>query len=77
MRKTKAPSHREVLPSIPYKLTATSIDHPGIVHQICKVLTTKAPRHYVVRIVAMLTYSPARGERVEPRAARHPSTGLS
>jgi glycine cleavage system transcriptional repressor len=38
VRKTKAPSHREVLPSIPYKLTATSIDHPGIVHQICKVL---------------------------------------
>ncbi len=38
VRKTKAPSHREVLPSIPYKLTATSIDHPGIVHQICKTL---------------------------------------
>ncbi len=38
VRKTKAPSHREVLPSIPYKLTAISIDHPGIVHQICKVL---------------------------------------
>jgi len=37
-RKTKAPSHREVLPSIPYKLIVTSIDHPGIVHQICKVL---------------------------------------
>jgi glycine cleavage system transcriptional repressor len=38
VRKTKAPSHREVLPSIPYKLIATSIDHPGIIHQICKAL---------------------------------------
>jgi glycine cleavage system transcriptional repressor len=38
VRKTKAPSHREVLPSIPYKLIATSIDHPGIIHQICKSL---------------------------------------
>lgn len=42
VRKTKAPSHREVLPSIPYKLTATSIDHPGIVHQICKVLLNRS-----------------------------------
>jgi glycine cleavage system transcriptional repressor len=41
VRKTKAPSHREALPAIPYKLLATSLDHPGIVHQICKVLTTK------------------------------------
>ncbi len=38
VRKTKAPTHREVLPSIPYKLIATSLDHPGIVHQICKVM---------------------------------------
>jgi glycine cleavage system transcriptional repressor len=38
VRKTKAPSHREALPSIPYKLIATSIDHPGIIHQICKSL---------------------------------------
>jgi len=41
VRKTKAPSHREVLPSIPYKLIATTIDRPGIVHQICKVLYNK------------------------------------
>ena len=41
IRKTKAPSHRDVLPSIPYKLIATSIDHPGIVHKICKVLHQK------------------------------------
>ena len=38
VRKTKAPTHREVLPSIPYKLIAISIDRPGIIHQICKVL---------------------------------------
>ena len=38
VRETKAPTHREVMPSIPYKLIATSLDHPGIVHQICKVL---------------------------------------
>ncbi len=45
VRKTKAPSHREVLPSIPYKLIATSIDHPGIVHQICKVLHHEGHQH--------------------------------
>jgi len=38
VRKTKAPGHRDVLPSIPYRLVATSIDHPGIIHQICKAL---------------------------------------
>jgi glycine cleavage system transcriptional repressor len=41
VRKTKAPAHREVMPSIPYKLVATSLDHPGIVRQICKVLFGK------------------------------------
>ena len=41
VRRTKAPSHRDEKPSIPYKLVATSIDHPGIVHQICKVLKEK------------------------------------
>jgi len=38
VHKTKAPSHREVQPSIPYKLIAITLDRPGIVHQICKVL---------------------------------------
>ena len=38
VRKTKAPLQREVSPSIPYKLIATSIDRPGIIHQICKAL---------------------------------------
>ncbi|MDF1525031.1 MAG: ACT domain-containing protein [bacterium] len=41
IHKTKAPSHREVQPSIPYKLIAITLDRPGIVHQICKVLYTK------------------------------------
>jgi len=41
VRKTKAPTHREALPSIPYKLIATSIDHPGIIYQICKTLQQK------------------------------------
>ena len=41
VRKTKAPSHREVPPSIPYKLIATSIDHPGIIHQISKSLQSR------------------------------------
>jgi len=38
VRKTKAPGHRDILPSIPYRLLATSLDHPGIIHQICKSL---------------------------------------
>jgi len=41
VRKTKAPSHRDAMPSIPYKLIATSIDHPGIIHQICKSLQSR------------------------------------
>ncbi len=38
VRKTKAPSHRDVLPSIPYKLIATTVDRPGIINQICTAL---------------------------------------
>jgi len=41
VRKTKAPGHRDVAPSIPYKLIAISIDHPGIIHQICKALQSR------------------------------------
>ena len=41
IRKTKAPSHREAPPSIPYKLIAISIDHPGIIHQICRALQSR------------------------------------
>lgn len=38
VRKTKAPIEREFRPSIPYHLAATSVDHPGIIHRICKCL---------------------------------------
>jgi glycine cleavage system transcriptional repressor len=41
IRKTKAPLNIEVSPSIPYKLIATSIDRPGIIHQICKALHSR------------------------------------
>ncbi len=41
VRKTKAPAQRESVPSIPYKLIATSLDRPGIVHQIAKLMQTK------------------------------------
>ncbi|MCX7983086.1 MAG: ACT domain-containing protein [Syntrophales bacterium] len=41
IRKTKAPSHREMKPSIPYRLTATALDRPGIIHQICRILHDK------------------------------------
>jgi glycine cleavage system transcriptional repressor len=41
VRKTKAPLNREISPSIPYKLVATAIDRPGIIHQICKALHDK------------------------------------
>ena len=37
----KRPAIKDLLPSIPYKLIATSIDHPGIIHQICKSLQTR------------------------------------
>lgn len=38
VRKTKAPAHHETKPGIPYRLTATALDRPGIIHQICRVL---------------------------------------
>ena len=41
VRKTKAPSHREVLPCISYKLLVVSVDRPGIIHQICRALYEK------------------------------------
>jgi len=41
IRKTKAPSHREMKVSIPYRLNATCLDRPGIIHQLCRVLQNK------------------------------------
>ena len=38
IKPTIAPDKREVKPAIPQKLTATSIDHEGIVHEITHIL---------------------------------------
>lgn len=38
IKETIAPGQRRVAPSIPHKLHATSMDHPGIVHEITSVL---------------------------------------
>lgn len=62
VRKTKAPSHREALPSIPYKLVATSIDHPGIIHQLCKVLHQRGIN--IEDISTNVDHNPATGANV-------------
>jgi glycine cleavage system transcriptional repressor len=41
VRKTKAPGLTNVQPSVPYQLSATAFDHPGIVHLICKALSQR------------------------------------
>ena len=38
IKPTVAPGERPVKPSLPHRLTATSMDHPGIVHEITKLL---------------------------------------
>jgi len=38
IKSTVAPSERKIKPSIPHRLIATSMDHPGIVHEITRVL---------------------------------------
>ncbi|MGA2331758.1 MAG: ACT domain-containing protein [Syntrophales bacterium] len=62
IRKTKAPLHREVLPSIPYKLIAISIDRPGIIHQICKVLHERGIN--IEDISTNVDHDPATGANV-------------
>jgi glycine cleavage system transcriptional repressor len=62
VRKTKAPSHREAQPSIPYKLVATSIDHPGIIHQLCKVLHQRGIN--IEDISTNVDHNPATGANV-------------
>ena len=37
-RKTTAPNERKIKPSMPHRLTATSMDHPGIVNEITRIL---------------------------------------
>ena len=62
IRKTKAPSHRDVLPSIPYKLIATSIDRPGIIHQLCKALHQRGIN--IEEISTNVDHNPATGANV-------------
>ena len=62
VRKTKAPSDREALPSIPYRLVATSIDHPGIIHQLCKVLHQRGIN--IEEISTNVDHNPATGANV-------------
>ncbi|MBN1380958.1 MAG: ACT domain-containing protein [Deltaproteobacteria bacterium] len=62
VRKTKAPSHREVLPSIPYKLLAITADRPGIIHQICKVLFDKGIN--IDDIASNVDHNPVTGANV-------------
>lgn len=38
VKRTTAPGEREGAPSIEYRLHATSMDHPGIVHEITRLL---------------------------------------
>ena len=38
IKPTIAPGQRNIEPSIPHKLHVTSLDHPGLVHEITKVL---------------------------------------
>lgn len=38
IKDTLAPSQRKIKPSMPHRLTATSMDHPGIVHEITRIL---------------------------------------
>lgn len=38
IKHTKSPRERTILPSMPHRLEATSMDHPGIVHDITSIL---------------------------------------
>lgn len=38
VKNTLAPHQRKIAPSIPHRLAATSMDHPGIVHEITRIL---------------------------------------
>ncbi|OHD65452.1 MAG: hypothetical protein A2176_13015 [Spirochaetes bacterium RBG_13_51_14] len=38
LKPTLAPHERKVHQSLPHRLTATSMDHPGIVHEVTRVL---------------------------------------
>jgi glycine cleavage system transcriptional repressor len=38
VKNTLAPHQRKIVPSMPHRLAATSMDHPGIVHEITRIL---------------------------------------
>ncbi len=38
LKPTLAPHERKITPALPHRLTATSMDHPGIVHEITRIL---------------------------------------
>lgn len=38
VKNTLAPHQRKIAPAIPHRLAATSMDHPGIVHEITRIL---------------------------------------
>jgi glycine cleavage system transcriptional repressor len=50
-RPTISPNKRKVVPSIPHKLHATSMDHPGIIHEITRIL-----HNHVINIESMETH---------------------
>jgi glycine cleavage system transcriptional repressor len=50
-KRTVAPGARKVGPSLLHKLTTTSMDHPGIVHQITNLL-----RKHSINIESLETY---------------------
>jgi glycine cleavage system transcriptional repressor len=41
LRPTRSPHERSMEPSMPHRLTATSMDHPGIVHEVTSILHRK------------------------------------
>lgn len=42
LKPTMAPAERKIKPSIPHRLVATSMDHPGIVHEITRILHNRS-----------------------------------
>ena len=51
IRPTLAPHERKIQPSLPHRFTATSMDHPGIVHEITRVF-----HRHLINIESMDTH---------------------
>jgi len=41
LKPTRSPTERPAAPALPYRLLAQSLDHPGIVHEITRVLHSR------------------------------------